>query len=367
VLAQGCGIGEERGPAARIHTLWSASSGRPKCRVRATCVHDPRHCERLGGRYGSRSVPSCGSSSRGVRGSPAVCITKGEKNSCRVTTRRRNFWILSDLGRGLGPLAALFLCLGVLGFGVVGLATLSLPLRRLPTVDLSPAFRILAVALVPTPGLILASAPFVQAGSRAGAACSGLGTGLCLNVVVAHGRFDLPRESSGRMCHHSPRALSKREQNDCLPVYGCLKEQDRDQDGIRKAIRKRRSDRDTSLVLVALSTRSQLALIFCAVPPFGDTTLASCLLPATRRGAVGRGVVMPVPEPDMSVETDGPLRFPSAPRVPAPCSWTPVGPNTPGRCDVSTRPPLMSTTEAPARIISGLDSTALGLAAYASQ
>ena len=57
-------------------------------------------------------------------------------------------------------------------------------------------------------------------------------------------------------------ALSKREQNDCLPVYGSLKEQDRDQDGIRKAIRKRRSDRDTSLVLVALSTRSQLALIF---------------------------------------------------------------------------------------------------------
>ena len=180
VLAQGCGIGEERGPAARIHTLWSASSGRPKCRERATCVHDPGHCERLGGRCGSRSVPSCGSSSRGVRGSPAVCITEGKKSSCCVTTRRRNFWILSDLGRGLGPLAALFLGLGVLGFGVGGLATLSLPLRRLPTVDLSPAFRILAVALVPTPGLILASAPFVQAGPRAGRRALALGRGFAL-------------------------------------------------------------------------------------------------------------------------------------------------------------------------------------------
>jgi hypothetical protein len=104
-----------------------------------------------------------------------------------------------------------------------------------------------------------------------------------------------------------------------------------------------------------------------SLPSFGDTTLASCSLPATRRWVVGRGVGIPVPEPDLSVETDGSLRFPSHPRVPAPCSWTPVGPNTPGHCGVSTRPPHLSTTEAPARSISGLDSMALGLAVYASQ
>jgi hypothetical protein len=104
-----------------------------------------------------------------------------------------------------------------------------------------------------------------------------------------------------------------------------------------------------------------------SLPSLGDTTFASCLLPASRRRAVGRGVGIPVPEPDLSVETDGSLRFPSHPRVPAPCSWTPVGPNTPGHCGVSTRPPLVSTTEAPAMNISGLDSTALGLAVYASQ
>jgi hypothetical protein len=107
---------------------------------------------------------------------------KREKTFCCVTTRRRNFWALSDLWRGPGPLAALSLCVGVLGFGVgVLLATFSLPLRRLPAVNLSQACRILAVALVLTPRLVLASAPFVQAGPRARAALSGLGTVLSFN------------------------------------------------------------------------------------------------------------------------------------------------------------------------------------------
>jgi hypothetical protein len=39
----------------------------------------------------------------------------------------------------------------------------------------------------------------------------------------------------------------------------------------------------------------------------------------------------------------------------------------PGHCGVSTRPPYVSTTEAPAMSISGLDSTALGHTVYASQ
>jgi hypothetical protein len=218
VLRQGCGVGEGRGAGARLHTQWRASSGHPKCRERATCVHGPGHCERLAGRRGSSSVPSCGASSRGVRGSPAGCITEGKKSFCRVTTRRRKFWALSGLGRGLGPLAARALCLGVLGFGVGVLATFSLPQRRQPAADLPLAFRVLAVALVPTPRVVLASAPFVQAVPRARTAPSGLGTALSFNVVVAHGRLDLPRESSGRMRQHSPRALSKRQQNACLLV-----------------------------------------------------------------------------------------------------------------------------------------------------
>ena len=144
-------------------------------------------------------MPSCGASSRGVRGSPAGCITEVKKTFCCVTMRRRKFWSSERPGAWTWPAGGVLLCLGVLGFGVGVLATFSLPLRRLPAADLPQAFRILAVSLVPTPRLVLASALFVQAGPRARAALSGLGTVLSFNVVVAHGRFDLPRESSGRM------------------------------------------------------------------------------------------------------------------------------------------------------------------------
>jgi hypothetical protein len=139
-----------------------------------------------------------------------------------VTTRGRKFRFLNILGQGLGLLTARFLCLGMLGFGGVGLATFRLSPRRQPAVDLSPAFQVLAVALVPTSGVVLATALFVDAGSLARAARSGFETAFFFNVVVAHGRFDLPRESSGRMREHSPRALSKLEQDACLPVYRLL-------------------------------------------------------------------------------------------------------------------------------------------------
>jgi len=116
-----------------------------------------------------------------------------------VTTRGRKFRFLNILGHGLGLLTARFLCLGMLGFGGGGLATFSLSPRRQPAVDFSQAFRGLAVALVPTSRVELATALFVDAGSLARAARSGFGTAFFFNVVVAHGRFDLPRESSGRM------------------------------------------------------------------------------------------------------------------------------------------------------------------------
>src|SRR3954451_16429837 len=105
-----------------------------------------------------------------------------------------------------------------------------------------------------------------------------------------------------------------------------------------------------------------------SLPSLGDTTLAPDLLPAAEAHGRGlRGVGVPVPEPEMSVETTGSLRFLGSPCVPMPCSWTPVGPRTPGPYGASTWPPLVSTTKAPAmRKISGLDHTALGLAVYAS-
>ena len=130
--------------------------------------------------------------------------------SC-VTTRRRKLWVLNGLRRGLHSLAARFLVLGVLGFDVGVLATFGLPPRRLPAADLPQAFRILTVALVVTPRLVLAPAPFAQADPRARSAPSGPTAAFSRNVAGAHGRLDLPRESSGRMCYHSPRAISKLE------------------------------------------------------------------------------------------------------------------------------------------------------------
>ena len=144
-------------------------------------------------------MPGCEVRSRAVRSSPADRIREGKKRFCCVTTRGRKFRFLNIVGHGLGLLAARFLCLGMLGFGAGGLATFSLSPRRQPAVDLSPAFQVLAVALVPTCRVVLATALFVDAGSLARAARSGFETAFFFNVVVAHGRFDLPRESSGRM------------------------------------------------------------------------------------------------------------------------------------------------------------------------
>jgi hypothetical protein len=137
--------------------------------------------------------------SQAVRSSPADRMKEGGEEFCCVTTRRRKFRFLNILGHGLGLLKARFLCLGVVGFDGDGLATFNLSPRRQPAVDLSQAFRVLAVALVPTSREVLATALFVDAGSLARAARSGFGTAFFFNVVVAHGRFDLPRESSGRM------------------------------------------------------------------------------------------------------------------------------------------------------------------------
>ena len=144
-------------------------------------------------------MPGCEVRSRAVRNSPADRIREGKKRFCCVTTRGRKFRFLNILGHGLGLLTARFLCLGMLGFGGGGLTTFSLSPRRQPAVDLSQAFRVLTVALVPTSRVVLATALFVDAGSLARAARSGFETAFFFNVVVAHGRFDLPRESSGRM------------------------------------------------------------------------------------------------------------------------------------------------------------------------
>jgi len=75
---------------------------------------------------------------------------EGKKSFCSVTMRRRNFGLWNGLGRGLGLLTAHSFGLGMLSFDHCVSAAFGLPLRRLPAVDLSLAFRILAESLVPT-------------------------------------------------------------------------------------------------------------------------------------------------------------------------------------------------------------------------
>jgi hypothetical protein len=154
-----------------------------------------------------------------VHDSLADRIRAGKKSFCCVTTRRRNLWFLSSLGRGLGALAAHALCLGVPRFDLGVLAMFGLPSCRLPATDLPLTLRLLAVALVPTPRLVLVRASFAQTHPRARPATPGQTAAFALNVVDAHGRVLSQGKSSGRTCHRSPRALSKRESDACVPVY----------------------------------------------------------------------------------------------------------------------------------------------------
>jgi len=181
--------------------------GHGKFRATATYVHDPKHCEPPDGRQRSSSVPGCGSTKAAVRGTPAGRTRVVEKNFRCVTTRRRNFRILRCLGHGFGALTAHALRLGMPCFGLGIQAALGLPLCCLPAPNLPLAFRILAVTLIPTPRLVLPSTAFAQANPRPRAASTGTTTALWLIVAGAHGSQYLPRDSPGRMCNRSSRAL----------------------------------------------------------------------------------------------------------------------------------------------------------------
>lgn len=197
---------------------WSASSGHPKCRESATYVHDPGHCELPDGRRCNRSVPGCEGRSWAVRNSPADRIREGEKIFCCVTTRGRNVRILNGLGRGFGLPPALFLGLGMPCFDTIVPTAFSLAASRLPAVDLPQAFRVLAVALVPASWLVLASASFAKASPRARLPRSGQTAVSVSTVKGAHGSGNSQGKARGECWSHSPRALSKLEQDACLPV-----------------------------------------------------------------------------------------------------------------------------------------------------
>lgn len=202
-------VGAGSAAGARPDTRSRASDGLPRCHETATCVRDPGHCEPPDGRRSSSSEPGCGSSSPVVHSTPAGRIRESKKNFCCVTTRRCNLGRLGCLGRHFGLLTARALRLRVLSFDLGGHATLGLPPCRLPTTNLPPAYGILAVPLIPTLRLVLASAPFPQADPQPGPSRPGTVAALWFIVAGAHGSVVLPRDSPGRMRQRSPRALIK--------------------------------------------------------------------------------------------------------------------------------------------------------------
>lgn len=201
------------------NTRSPVSNGLLKSHATATCVRGRGHCERLGDRHGSSSGPDCGST-RLVGHSTLAGHTKNlKKNFCCVTTRRRNPWAVCCLRRGLGLAAAHALSLCVPRFDRWGLATLGLPPCRLPTADFPQAFWILAVALVPTPRLILLPAALAQADPRARPSLSGTAAGFWLIVERAHGSLLLSQGSARReRVNVLLGRLSKREPDSCPPV-----------------------------------------------------------------------------------------------------------------------------------------------------
>jgi hypothetical protein len=211
------------------------SCGHPKYRENATCVPGQGRCERPGGRRRSNSVPDCGARSRGVRGSLADRIRGEKKFFCCVTTRGRNCRVLNGLGHDSGLPPALLFGLGMLCSDAFVPTAFSLAASIPPAVDLPQAFRILAVALVPASGLVLASASFAKASAWARSPRSGPTAVFVSTVEGAHGSCNSQGKSSGRMFPHSPRALSKLEQDAYPTSLSSSREQDRETNGLINA------------------------------------------------------------------------------------------------------------------------------------
>lgn len=104
-------------------------------------------------------------------------------------------------------------CHGMLGFGGLVLAPFGLPLRRLPTPHQPQAFGILAVTLIPTPRLVLASTAFAQADARPRSSA----TAVWLIMTTAHGSVFSPGTVRGERVNVLLGRLSKSRSQTILP------------------------------------------------------------------------------------------------------------------------------------------------------
>ena len=144
-----------------------ASDDHSTCYEIATSVHDPERCEPLVDRPRSSTEPGYGLSLEAVHGTLDGGTMVSKKNFRRVTTLRRKLGVLGRLRRSLDPLTAHSFGRGVRGFGGGITASSGLALCRLPAANLTLAFRILTVPLVPATRPIPGSATLTQTGTHA--------------------------------------------------------------------------------------------------------------------------------------------------------------------------------------------------------
>lgn len=186
---------------------------------------------------GARAVTSLVADRVGgfFKASRPIAQGPGKKSPRCVTTRRRKLLFFIRLGQGLRSLAARLFGLSVLGFDVAVLAAFGLPSGAVPTVQLDLAIRMLTVALVVATRSVFAFAPVAQTNPWAWTARTRPAAVSFRTLTSAHGRFVLPRESSGRVCNHSPRALSKREPRKRLRYSSARDEPDKKRNNVRNA------------------------------------------------------------------------------------------------------------------------------------
>ena len=114
-------------------------------------------------------------------------------------------------------------------------ATLSLAASRLPAADLSQAFRVLTVALVPASWLILASASFAKASPWARSPRSGQTAVSVSTVEGAHGSCNSQGKSSGRMLVAFSSGAFKTRTRRLLASLSSSREQGRETNGLISA------------------------------------------------------------------------------------------------------------------------------------
>lgn len=155
--------------------------------------------------------------------SGSVAQGRRRKNICCVTTRRRNLRGFRHLWRRgdstCAPPTARTFHRGVLDFGRLPLTPADLAPRSLPPPYQTLAVSILAVTLVPTPWLILASTPLAQTEPRPRSPRTLTAATVWRIMATTHGSCDLPRDSPGANRSCSPRALLNTTKRSSANLY----------------------------------------------------------------------------------------------------------------------------------------------------